>query len=117
MRGVENWYRNVDTPPNKKGKYILCPNCGCKTSRKNIHSHMRTRKCLWYDPSEHIKPYYREGESKPKQEIFILLEYNMEDNYKPYNYIYNLIVEEYAYYPLLENRNYFQDKKYFTDPL
>ena len=106
MRGIENWYRNVDPPPNKTGKYILCPNCSCKTSRKNILAHLQTEKCKFYDPHKNIKPYYRENEGRAKPIIHILEEYIMLDNSYVYNKMFNLIIEEYALYPLLECRVY-----------
>ena len=98
VRGEKNWYRNVPTPPGKKGNYIECPHCSKIVSRQNVYKHMKTKRCMFFDDSsqwEH-QVYY----VKRKQVKIIHDTVYDNDDWYVWNYVYNNIIEYAVIYPL-----------------
>lgn len=94
VRGQKNWYRNVPTPPGKKGIYIACPNCSKTVSRQNVYKHMESKRCMFFDDShEHVVYYERK---KPVKIIHTI----DNDDWYVWNYVYNNIIEYAVIYPL-----------------
>ena len=93
VRGHMNWYREAPKPPGKTGLYIYCPNCQCVTSRKNINTHMKSQRCMYFDVHQEHEIF--DGQYNQLPELLC-----DSDDWYVWNYVYNNIIEYKLIYPL-----------------